>query len=132
MSKISHPDTETSHNKPENLRLSHHIYVVELDRSVWTHSKKFRAANPHYRGGRQFFYVGMTSHSPKERFLKHKTGYRSKKGHKISSSIVEQYGLYLRPSLYEHLNPMTKADAVRLERLMAERLRRQGHAVWWN
>ena len=45
-------------------------------------------------------YVGMTSKSPKERFEQHKSGYRSKKGHKISSSIVEKYGLYLRPSLY--------------------------------
>lgn len=112
--------------------LTHSIYVVELDKAVWSKSKKFRDANPQYRGAMQCFYVGMTSHSPKERFEKHKTGYRSNRGHKISSSIVEKYGLYLRPSIYQHLNPMTQADAIRLEGKMADRLKRQGHAVWWN
>lgn len=121
-----------SKTSPSKVKLSHNIYVVELSRRVWTDSKKFRNANPHFRGMQQCFYVGMTSHSPKERFEKHKSGYRTKKGVKISSSFVEKYGLYLRPTIYAHLNPMTKVDAVRLERKMAERLRRQGHAVWWN
>ena len=113
-------------------KLSHNIYVVELSRRVWTDSKKFRDVNPHFRGMKQCFYVGMTSHSPKERFEKHKLGYRTKKGVKISSSFVEKYGLYLRPTIYAHLNPMTKPKAIRLERKMAERLKSQGHAVWWN
>ena len=113
-------------------KLTHSIYVVELNKKVWTDSKKFRDANPHFRGVLQCYYVGMTSHSPKERFEKHICDYRSKKGVKISSSIVEKYGLYLRPSIYAHLNPMTKADATRLEGKMAERLHRLGHAVWWN
>lgn len=123
---------ETKSAPKIKVKLSHNIYVVELSRRVWTDSKKFRDANPHFRGMQQCFYVGMTSHSPKERFEKHKSGYRTKKGVKISSSFVEKYGLYLRPTIYAHLNPMTKVDAVRLERKMAERLRRQGHAVWWN
>lgn len=123
---------ETKSAPKIKVKLSHNIYVVELSRRVWTDSKKFRNANPHFRGMQQCFYVGMTSHSPKERFEKHKSGYRTKKGVKISSSFVEKYGLYLRPTIYAHLNPMTKVDAVRLERKMAERLRRQGHAVWWN
>jgi hypothetical protein len=74
----------------------------------------------------------MTSHSPEERFKKHKTGYRSKKGYKISSWFVEKYGLYLRPSLYEEYNPMTRADAIKMEERLALHLRRRGYAVWWN
>jgi hypothetical protein len=130
MTEISNKSIEKKSS--DQKKLTHSIYVVELDRAVWSTSKKLRDANPQYRGAMQCFYVGMTSHSPKERFEKHKSGYCTKKGHKISSSFVEKYGLYLRPSIYQHLNPMTKADAVRLERLMADRLKRQGHAVWWN
>ncbi|MBT8234107.1 MAG: ribose-5-phosphate isomerase, partial [Saprospiraceae bacterium] len=75
---------------------------------------------------------GMTSLSPNERFKKHKTGARSKKGHKISSYFVEKYGTFLRPSLYEHLNPMTRTEAVKMEEELALSLRRKGYAVWWN
>ncbi len=115
-----------------SLRLSHNLYVVELSNKVWTDSWKFRKANPHYRGMVGCLYVGMTSHTPQERFKKHKTGYRNKKGVKISSSIVEKYGLYLRPTLYAELNPMTRMRATKMEGRLAENLRKQGYAVWWN
>jgi len=75
----------------------------------------------------------MTSKTPKERFEQHKTGYRNKKGHKLSSNIVEKYGLYLRPSLYNHIDPLpTRAAALKMEEALAMSLRRQGYAVWFN
>lgn len=111
---------------------THSIYVVELSKKVWTDSKKFRDANAHYRGVKCCLYVGMTSHTPQERFEKHKTGYRNKKGIKISSYFVEEYGLYLRPSLYEGYNPMTRKRAVHMEKTLANELKKQGYAVWWN
>jgi len=113
-------------------KASHNIYVVELNKKVWTDSWRFRAANPQYKGILECLYVGITSHSPKARYQKHKTGARSKKGHKISSWYVEKYGLYLRPSLYNKHNPMPLAKAKRMEKDLSERLRRQGYAVWWN
>lgn len=113
-------------------RLSHNIYVVELSKNVWAESKKFRQANPQYRGLMCCLYVGMTSHSPQERYHKHKTGYRNKKGYKISSKFVEKYGICLRPSLYSTLNPCTRDDATQLERDMANSLKKRGYAVWWN
>ena len=76
------------------------VYVVELSKKVFTENRRFREANPQFNGVLQCLYVGMTSKTPKERFQQHKTGYRNKKGHKISSNIVQKYGLYLRPSLY--------------------------------
>ena len=115
-----------------SLKLSHNLYVVGLSRQVWTDNWKFRKANPHYRGVAGCLYVGMTSHTPQERFKKHKTGHRNKKGFKISSSIVEKYGLYLRPTLYAQLNPMTRMRATKMEGRLAESLRKQGYAVWWN
>lgn len=108
------------------------VYVVELSKEVWENSKKFREANPTYKGKLECLYVGMTSNTPQERFAKHKSGYRTKKGIKISSRFVEKYGLYLRPSLYEKLNPLNKKDAVAMEKSLAESLRKRGYAVWWN
>jgi len=75
----------------------------------------------------------MTSKSPKVRFEQHKSGARSKKGFKISSNIVEKYGLYLRPSLYNHIPKIkTKAEAEKMEEHLALELRRKRYAVWFN
>lgn len=110
----------------------HNVYVVELDRKVWSDSEKFRDANPQYKGMMGCLYVGMTAHSPQERYKKHKTGYRTKKGIKISSYYVEKYGKFLRPHLYTQFNPLTKADAAQLEKDLANSLKKRGYAVWWN
>ena len=108
------------------------VYVIELSRKVYTESAKFRAANPQFNGVLECLYVGMTSKSPKERFLQHKTGFRNKKGHKLSSNIVEKYGSYLRPSLYNHLDLMTREDALKMEEQLTLELRRKRYAVWFN
>ncbi|WP_111682738.1 ribose-5-phosphate isomerase [Winogradskyella tangerina] len=109
------------------------IYVVELSKRVYTKNAKFRAANPQFNGVLECLYVGMTSKTPNERFEQHKTGHRNKKGYKISSSIVEKYGLYLRPSLYMHIDPfLTREEALIAEKEIALELRREGYAVWFN
>ena len=77
-------------------------------------------------------YVGMTSLDPKIRYQQHKKGTRSKKGFKLSAYFVEKYGLFLRPSLYSGLNPMTRKEAVEMEKNLAEKLMKDGFAVWWN
>lgn len=113
-------------------RKSYSVYVIELSRKVWSENEKFRDANPQYNGVLECLYVGMTSKSPKVRFQQHKTGAKSKKGHNIASKLVQKYGLYLRPSLYENLNPMTKADAINMEKELASALTKKRYAVWWN
>lgn len=109
------------------------IYVIELHKRVFTENAKFRLANPQFNGVLECLYVGMTSKTPKERFLQHKTGHRNKKGYKLSSNIVEKYGSYLRPSLYNHIQPLTsRAEALIMEETLALELRRKGYAVWYN
>ena len=110
------------------------VYVVELSKRVFTENTKFRTANPQFNGLLECVYVGMTSKTPQERLQQHKTGYVNKKGHTLSANIVEKYGHYLRPSLYEHLNtkPMNKQQALATEEKLARDLRRQGYAVWFN
>ena len=76
-------------------KVEYRIYVVELSKRVFTENAKFRAANPQFNGVLECLYVGMTSKTPKERFLQHKTGHRNKKGYKIVgdadfSSIVNK------------------------------------------
>lgn len=118
--------------KTRKTKLSHNLYVVELSKKVWQENRKFRDANPQYNGALECLYVGMTSHTPADRFKKHKTGYRTKKGVKISSYFVEKYGMFLRPSLYSKFNPMTKVAATSGEGELANQLRKKGYAVWWN
>lgn len=114
-------------------KTQYRVYVVELSRRVFNEHTRFRNANPQFNGALQCLYVGMTSKTPRERFEQHKTGYRNKKGHKLSSNIVEKYGLYLRPSLYNHIDPMTtRSEAIKMEETLALELRRQRYAVWFN
>lgn len=114
-------------------KTQYRIYVIELRKKIFTENSRFRVANPQFNGVLECLYVGMTSKTPKERFEQHKTGYRNKKGHNLSSSIVKKYGSYLRPSLYNHLDPIdTKADALKMEETLALELRRKRYAVWFN
>lgn len=114
-------------------KTQYRVYVIELSKRVFTENTKFRAANPQFNGVLQCLYVGMTSKTPKERFEQHKSGYRNKKGYKLSSNIVQKYGMYLRPSLYNHIDPMsTRSEALKMEERLALELRRQRYAVWFN
>jgi predicted GIY-YIG superfamily endonuclease len=103
-------------------RAHHHVYVVELDDRVWNIGR-FRRANPDYRLGRPFVYVGMTGTDPDLRFDKHKAGIRSNR-------FVERYGLRLLPALYEVYNPMPYDGAKEMEVELAIALREQGYGVW--
>lgn len=113
--------------------MTYQLYVVELNKKVFTENRKFREANPQFNGVLECLYVGMISKTPKERYLQHKTGFVNKKGYKLSSNIVQKYGMYLRPSLYNHIDPISsRAEALKLEENLALQLRRQRYAVWFN
>ncbi len=114
-------------------KTEYRVYVVELHKKVFTEHRRFREANPQFNGVLECLYVGMTSKTPKERFLQHKMGHINKRGHNLSSSIVKKYGSYLRPSLYHHIKPMTnRATALKMEEKLALELRRKRYAVWYN
>ncbi|MEO8770041.1 MAG: ribose-5-phosphate isomerase [Ferruginibacter sp.] len=114
--------------------MNYQVYVIELSKKVFTEDNRFRAANPQFNGVLECLYVGMTSKTPAERLKQHKTGYINKKGHKLSANIVQKYGGYLRPSLYNHFNlkPMTRNEALKMEEKLAWDLRKKGYAVWFN
>ena len=95
--------------KPSRRKGHHSVYVVYL-------------RNP--KGdGKAGYYVGMTGLRPDERFANHKAGIKS-------ARIVRRFGVRLVPVLYEHLNPMPYADAVRMELELADSLRKRGFQVF--
>ncbi len=103
-------------------RLSHNVYVVELDPAV-LRFRAFRARNPGYRKGMPCVYVGMTGLPPGERFQNHKAGVKANR-------FVRHYGRGLLPELFEHLNPMPFEAAEQMERDLADELQEKGYGVW--
>jgi len=104
-------------------RYHYHVYVIELSSDVW-YEKKFRDANPDYIPGiKPCVYVGMTGLNPDVRFDKHKAGIQSNR-------YVQQYGLRLRPDLYQVYNPMPYQGAREMEVELAIGLRESGYGVW--
>ncbi len=114
--------------------MKYQVYVIELSKRVFTENARFRAANPQFNGVLECLYVGMTSKTPRERLIQHKTGYINKKGINLSAWLPYKYGTILRPSLYEHLNekPMTRQEALNMEKKLAWDLRKKNYAVWFN
>ena len=87
----------------------HSVYVVFL-------------RNPK-RDGKAGYYVGMTGLTPEARFANHKAGIKA-------AGVVRRCGERLVPVLYEHLNPMSFRDALRMEAELAESLRKRGYVVF--
>ena len=103
-------------------RHHHHVYVVELSDRVWN-EPAFRKANPDYRLGKPFVYVGMTGLDPDLRLDRHKAGIQANR-------FVLSYGLRLLPALYEVSNPMPYEAAREMEVELAIGLREDGYGVW--
>ena len=100
----------------------YHVYVVLLDDAVWNIAR-FRDANPGYRLGQPFVYVGMTGLDPDLRFDRHKAGIQSNR-------YVRRFGLRLLPALYDMYNPMPYEAAREMEVELGIGLREQGYGVW--
>ncbi len=100
----------------------YHVYVVELSDEVWNFAR-FRHANPDYRLGRPFVYVGMTGLDPDLRLDKHKAGIQSNR-------YVRRFGVRLLPGLYAIYNPMPYQGARAMEVELAIALRQAGYGVW--
>jgi hypothetical protein len=99
----------------------HSVYVVLLDPAAGN-LRSLRAANPDRNPRKPCVYVGSTGLTPEERFDNHKRGLKA-------ASVVKRFGIRLLPGLFAHLNPMPYEAALRMERDLAEDLRRAGYTV---
>jgi GIY-YIG catalytic domain-containing protein len=88
------------------------VYVIELDDSLRKGTDK------------PAVYVGYSAKSPAERFAQHLRGERA-------SRHVRDHGVRLRPRLYRaYPAAASRPEAERLERHVADRLRRRGFTVY--
>lgn len=110
--------------KTPRKNIHHNVYVIRLDDAVLK-VRRFALANPGHVPGKPCVYVGMTGLTPEERFANHKAGVRS-------CGIVKRFGEHLMPGYYVTLNPMPFDKATKMEKRLAEELRRNGFAVWQN
>ncbi len=110
-----------------------YVYVIGL-KIEFSKTKKAREANPNFNPEKKCYYVGYTSKTPEQRYQQHITGFVNKKGHKLSSKVVEKFGYKrngLRPRQYEKYNPIqTQEEAMKMEEVLANKLRKRGHCVW--
>ena len=97
------------------------VYVVRLASEAQSAPKVCRD-NPGSDRRLGCVYVGMTGLSPKQRLKKHKSGQKA-------SRYVRKYGKKLIPELTAGLHDLQQNDAMKIERKLAELLRRQGYAV---
>lgn len=105
--------------------MSYYVYVIELDKEVLT-SRKFRERNAHLNPKKVCYYVGQSCHDPKTRFQQHKEGYKSNR-------FAKKYGLKLCRKKYQRYNPIsTRNEAEKIEKGLADYLRKKGHGVWSN
>jgi predicted GIY-YIG superfamily endonuclease len=79
--------------------------------------------------GKGYVYVGQTSKTPQERLVEHLTGAVSAKGTNLASRVVKKYGVDLNHDLMTQKIYLTKNQAIKAERRLAERLRQQGYVV---
>ena len=79
--------------------------------------------------GKGYVYVGQTSKSPEQRLQEHLTGAISTKGHNLASRVVRKFGVDLNYGLMTQKIYLTKKQAEKAERRLAERLRTQGYLV---
>ena len=103
----------------------YYLYVIELEQEV-IKFRKFKERNPYFIEGKECFYVGQSSRKPELRFEQHKEGYKSNR-------YAQKYGLRLRPEFYEQYNPIpTRKDAEEIEKMVGEKLRKEGMGIWFN
>lgn len=106
-------------------KMPYYVYVIKLDKEVLT-SRKFRERNANLNPRKACYYVGQSCRDSKTRFQQHKMGYKS-------NHFAKKYGLKLSKRKYQRYNPInTRNEAERIEKELADYLRKKGHGVWSN
>lgn len=110
----------------EGAARNHRVYVLRLpDEAKNDEGVQSRVQQHEPQDSMPCVYVGQTSQELEERRQQHLEGSRG-------NHFVARYGGELVPSLYEHLNPLTRLESLRQERNLSRRLRRVGYWVLSN
>jgi hypothetical protein len=105
-------------------RYRYRVYIIDLKKSVWTRSKKFREMNPQYIDGKPCVYVGSTGVDVKKRFEQHLDGV-------WENNFARDYGKRLRETDMRKIRPRKNRRSIeQKEAEVAAELRSRGWAVW--
>jgi len=119
--------------------MNYSVYVIRLY-SSYCEEAKAKRENPNYTQGKPCVYVGSTSLSPEERYKTHlNKGISLKTGKQIGGKkkAVKKYKFMykkngLRPKQYNKYNPIkNREEAEKIEKKLAEKLRKKGYCVWY-
>jgi len=103
-------------------------YTVNRNQQVWRTYVIRLADDAVDDAGAGYVYVGETSRTVEDRLDQHLTGARNSRG-KLFSPVVRDHGIGLAPELMTSKVYMSKKQAQKAERRLAERLRKQGFVV---
>ncbi len=131
--KVTMPDTDHFGTAPRSTRSNHPVAIARRVARTIRAQTQGQPGHSHHlyvvllegfgRNGDELgFYVGETRYRPENRFSQHRQGIRA-------SGVVQRRGTRLLPKLVKHLNPLSRAEAKRLERELAERLKAAGLRV---
>jgi len=111
--------------------MPYYVYAIELDKA-FAKTLKAKMENPNANIDKPCIYVGSSSKIPEERFSEHINGVRNPRG-PLFSRVAHEYGIRLRPRLYEKYNPMTtREEAQAKEKELTAKYRKRGYTVWSN
>ena len=126
-----HLDRETAHQRRDKLvrTLRQKGFTVNRNTTAYR-TYVINLQNPELADpGKGYVYVGQTSKTPEQRLTEHLTGARSNKDINLASKVVQRFGSDLNYSLMPQRIYLTKRQAERAERRLAERLRAEGYVV---
>ena len=109
---------------------THCVYVIELDKEVLKKKKYKKENKKTYMNNKACFYVGMTSFSPDDRFIHHKTRRLNSKGYDTSSYFPREYGNKVVTELCTPEKSLTYKEALKMEKELAQKLKNQGYGVY--
>tara|TARA_B100000768_G_C10946416_1_gene235844 strand:- start:56 stop:406 length:351 start_codon:yes stop_codon:yes gene_type:complete len=113
-----------------NIKKTHCVYVIELDKEVLKKKKFMKENKNSYIDGKACFYVGMTFYTPEERFKHHKTRHKNAKGVDVSSQFPREYGKMIIKELCTPSKSLTYKEALKMEKEKALNLKNQGYGVY--
>ncbi len=124
--------------------MRYYVYVISLEPEVGKIAR-FRERNPDMDPGAECYYVGQSIHEPDCRYRQHKECHgpvikfscicERPKGDfskNLGNRYARKFGTHLQRSLFEKYNPLpTRAEAERVEKMLAIQLQLKGCGVWW-
>jgi hypothetical protein len=128
--------TQQAERRLEKPQKQFHLYAVELNPKVWADKPGFRKKNPQFTDeklptGVVCYYVGYTTKpTPEDRVRKHLEGGKTSGRRIVTHYIRDRTRLVVERHTERNLPFRSKEHAEAQEKALAQRLQKEGHAVY--